>query len=306
MSQKLLIDTDPGNDDATAITVALMDDAFELVGLTSVPGNTTVDNVTRNALSILELHGRSDVPVARGSERPFCRELDDAEHIHGPGGLRGDTPEPTGEPIDAHAAEFIVEQAREHGEDLVIAAVGPMTNLAIALHLEPNLPDIVDDIYLMGGSAWRGGNETPAAEFNFYADPEAARHVIRHGDTKMVGLDVTNDASVPLELIEDFVERDPPYPTMATWIGYATVEEIQAGLDRRPSIHDAVTVIDIAYDVLDWESYHLDIGTSDDDFQGAVSCDRRGPRRQEPNTDVAVDLDLETFRDRLRSALTAV
>lgn len=306
MSQKLLIDTDPGNDDATAITVALMDDAYELVGLTTVPGNTNANNVTRNALALLELYNRTDVPVARGSERPLCRELDDAEETHGPGGIRGDLPEPTSKPIDAHAAEFIVDQAHEHGDDLVIAAVGPLTNLAIALHLEPDLPNIVEEIYLMGGSAWSGGNATPEAEFNFYADPEAARHVIRHGDTRMVGLDATQEATVPIDLIEDFVDRPQPFPTIATWIAYASEADIRAGLDRRPAIHDAVAVLDIVYDILSWEAHYLDVGTRSDDFQGAVSCDRRYYTDPAPNTQVATTLNRDRFRELLQNALESV
>lgn len=306
MSQKLLIDTDPGNDDATAITVALLDDAFELVGLTTVPGNTTATNVTRNALALLTLHDRMDVPVCKGCERPLCRELDDAEETHGPGGIRGELPDPASEPSDAHAAEFIVDQVHEHGNDLTIAAVGPMTNLALALHLEPDLPDLVGDIYLMGGSAWSGGNATPESEFNFYADPEAAKHVIRHGDTRMVGLDATQGATVPLEMIEDFIERPDPYPTIATWIAYASESEIRDGLDRRPSIHDAVVVLDIAYDILSWEEHYLDVGTSNDDFQGAISCDRRYYTDPEPNTLVATDVDRDRFRERLADALTSI
>lgn len=306
MSQKLLIDTDPGNDDATAITLALNSDAYEVVGLTTVPGNTNADNVTKNALSILELLDRTDVPVARGNDRPLCRELDDAEGIHGPGGIRGSLPAPTTSPIDQHAAEFIVDQARTHGEELVIAAVGPMTNLALALHLEPRLPELVDKIYVMGGSAMSGGNTTPEAEFNFFADPEAARHVIHNGTVQMVGLDATNQSAVPLELIESLVDQPEPYPTVASWIAYADEATIRAGLERRPSVHDAVVIADIAHDILTFEAYWLDVGTSDDGFRGAVSCDRRDRSEKVPNTRVAVDIDREEFYDRLRDGLAGL
>ncbi len=118
-------------------------------------------------------------------------------------------PEPTAEVIDDHGVSFIVEQARAHGDDLTIAAVGPWTNLAAAMHLEPDLPDMVADIYLMGGAAMTGGNVTPEAEFNVYVDPEAASHVVQYARPKMGGLDVTNRSKVAPELIEDYARRGP-------------------------------------------------------------------------------------------------
>lgn len=306
MTKKLLIDTDPGNDDATAIAFALHDTAYEIVGITTVSGNTTATNVTRNALSILELFDRTDVPVARGCEQPLCRDLKDAEDVHGPGGIRGNLPEPTTEPIETHASNFIVEQARRHKDELVIAAIGPMTNLALAYHLEPQLDELVADIFVMGGAAMTAGNTTPAAEFNFFVDPEAARHVIRHGNPRMVGLDVTQGASVPLDLIEKLADRPDPGPTIASWIGYANISDIRSGLEHPPSIHDAVVIVDIAHNILTFEAFRLDVGTGADDFRGAVSCDQLGVSGESPNAHVATELDLSVFRNHLRDVLSTL
>jgi len=152
MNQKVLFDVDPGCDDAIMLAMALGLDDVEVVGLTTVCGNTTVNNTTWNTLSILELGGY-DVSVARGCGRPLVDELSTAEWVHGEDGIRGEMPDPAADTVPAHGAEFIVEQARKHREDLVVAAVGPLPNLATALALEPDLPEMVGDIYLMGGSA---------------------------------------------------------------------------------------------------------------------------------------------------------
>jgi inosine-uridine nucleoside N-ribohydrolase len=156
MSTKLLLDVDPGNDDAIALFIALAAYDIDGVGVTTVAGNTTVDNATQNTLSLLELVDRTNVPVAKGAYRPLADELEIAEHVHGPDGLpevvRKDLSDPVTEPIDQHAVDFILEQADDHGDDLTIAALGPQTNIALALVKDPTLPNMVEDIYQMGGA----------------------------------------------------------------------------------------------------------------------------------------------------------
>jgi inosine-uridine nucleoside N-ribohydrolase len=299
---EVLFDTDPGCDDAVMLAMALERDEIEVVGLSTVAGNTTVENATRNALSILALADRTDVPVAEGCHRPLASELHTAEWIHGDGGIRGDLPAPDADPIDQHGAEFIVEQARERGEDLSIAAVGPATNLAVALAMEPALPESVEDIYVMGGSVLAGGNATPMAEANFRNDPAAARRVVQDGRIDLVGLDVTTSAVVPQSVVDEYVGATEGHEIVGEWLDYP--EEIVAmSAADGPAVHDAAVVADIAADVLSYKEYYLDVDTSGGLADGAVSCDRHGVTGNSPNASVAVDIDAARFRELVVDAL---
>ncbi|MFC5973614.1 nucleoside hydrolase [Halomarina salina] len=295
MSQKVLLDVDPGCDDAVMLAMALAAPDIDVVGLTTVAGNTTVDNTTRNALAILELLDAADVPVARGAGQPIVGELDTAEEIHGPNGIRGDLPDPSTEPVDQHAVDFTIDRARELGDDLTILAVGPMTNLATALVKEPDLPSLVDDIYLMGGSASGIGNKTATAEANFHNDAVAAKRVVRSARPRMVGLDATNRATVPLDDLDELLSSPPPLDAFGAWLDYP--EEVrQFGEGSDPAVHDAAVVAHVLDDVLAFEPAHLDVEVGEGPFHGAVACDRRDEVGKEPNAEVAVDIDVEGFR----------
>jgi len=299
---EVFFDTDPGCDDAVMLAMALESDAIEVVGLSTVAGNTTVENATRNAGSILALADRSDVPVAEGCHRPLASELHTAEWVHGDGGIRGDLPAPEADPIESHGADFLVEQARERGEDLTIAAVGPATNLAVALAKEPELPELVDDIYVMGGSARAGGNATPMAEANFRNDPAAARRVVQDGRIKLVGLDVTARATVPPSVVDEYAGATDGRGIVGDWLDYP--EEIVAmSAADGPAIHDAAVVADIAADVLSYEEYYLDVDTSGGLADGAVACDGHGVTGNPPNASVAVDIDVPRFHELIADAL---
>ncbi len=186
---KILIDCDPGHDDAVAILFAAR--RLELVGITTVHGNNTVANTTRNALSVLALAGL-DVPLAQGLADPLAMKRIDVAAMHGKSGLDGATlPEPVARPIATPAVDYIIETASRLRGELVVALVGPQTNFAAALKREPKLATWVREITIMGGSATLG-NITPAAEFNVYADPEAAAAVFACGaPIRMVGYNVT-------------------------------------------------------------------------------------------------------------------
>jgi inosine-uridine nucleoside N-ribohydrolase len=188
---KILIDCDPGHDDAIAILVAAR--RMELVGITTVHGNSTLANTTRNALALCTL-ARLDVPVAAGCAAPLVAPATHAADIHGKTGLDGATlPEPDRGAIATHAVDFILEQADRHKGELVLAVVGPQTNVAAALRREPRLASWLKAISIMGGSTTTG-NITPAAEFNVYADPEAAAVVFACGTPIwMVGYNVTRE-----------------------------------------------------------------------------------------------------------------
>ena len=194
MAVKMIIDTDPGIDDAMAIFYAAAASDIDLLGLTTVFGNVTTDIATRNALRLLEAAGL-ELPVAHGAEAPLeLPPFTPSAHVHGDEGF-GDIPaaQPKGKPVDEDAADFLCRMAREHKGELVVCPIGPLTNIAIALQRDPEFAKNVARIVIMGGSLDEGGNITPHAEANIYHDPHAA-DVVFASDAKvvMVGLDVTH------------------------------------------------------------------------------------------------------------------
>ncbi len=194
MPKKIIIDTDPGIDDAMAILFALKSSALEVVGLTTIHGNVHTDLATQNALRLVEFAGQPDIPVAHGAELPLIVPLDSvADFVHGPDGF-GNTnqPAPQGEAVDKTAAQFIVELVMANPGQITLVPIGPLTNIALALALEPRLVEHVAEIVVMGGAANVNGNINPAAEANIYHDPHAADIVFTAGwPLTMVGLDVT-------------------------------------------------------------------------------------------------------------------
>ena len=191
---KIIIDTDPGIDDAMAIFYAAAAPDIELLGLTAIFGNVTVDIATRNALRLVEAAGL-ECPVARGAETPLeLPPFEPSSHVHGSEGF-GDIPAqvPSGQAIKETAAEFLVRMARAHKGELVLCPIGPLTNIALAIQLDPEFAQNVARIVLMGGSYEEGGNITAYAEANIYHDPHAAEVVFASGARiEMVGLDVTH------------------------------------------------------------------------------------------------------------------
>ena len=175
---KILIDTDPGVDDAIAILMALASPDVDIVGLTTVGGNVPLARSTRNALALLQAAGRSDIPVAKGASRPLRGRYTYAPQFHGPGGLSRRLPEPTGGPVTEGAVQFLYDQlTREPGEVLLVA-LGPLTNFARLLWERPIALEQTKNIVVMGGAVNTPGNVTPKAEFNFYSDPAAAEIVL--------------------------------------------------------------------------------------------------------------------------------
>ena len=191
---KLLIDTDPGTDDAVAILVALANfDNEEIIGITTVAGNVPVEVGTKNALRIIEFTGRAEIPVYEGCSKPISRELVTAEWVHGTDGLNNlNIPATNLKKQKLSAVDFITKELEESNEKITISILGPMTNIGTVIKNKPALVGKIEKIVFMGGSALRG-NTTPVAEFNTYVDPEAAKIVLNAGiEIYMLGLDVTN------------------------------------------------------------------------------------------------------------------
>ncbi|MBO6900350.1 MAG: nucleoside hydrolase [Rhizobiaceae bacterium] len=206
-ARRIIIDTDPGQDDAVAILLALASPELDVVGITAVAGNVPLSLTEKNARRICELAGRPETLVFAGADRPLERKLVTAEHVHGKTGLDGpELPEPAMQLQDRHAVDFIVEtlMAAEPGE-ITLCPLGPLTNIALALQKEPAIAPRIREIVLMGGGFFEGGNITPTAEFNIYVDPLAADIVFRSGvPITMMPLDVTHKALSTAARVEAF------------------------------------------------------------------------------------------------------
>ena len=283
--KRIIVDTDIGIDDALALILALKSKELRLEAITTVSGNVHVDKCTKNALRILELMDRKDVPAAKGASRPLKRELHTAEHVHGKDGL-GDSglPEPKIKPIDKVAADMIIEKvARDPGE-MTLVPIGPLTNIALAMEREPRLAEKVKEIVLMGGaygvSRYGYGNATPVAEFNIYTDPEAARRVYESGaQVTAIGLDITNDPETLLTQ-EDLGEIERADSTAAQVVVKITENLLnynERRIGRRAmAIHDAIAVSYLIYpNLFTVKKYRVDIETKGEFTTGQTVTEKR-------------------------------
>ena len=303
---KLVIDCDPGHDDAVAILFAARH--HEVLGITTVHGNSSLENTTRNALRLLTLAGL-DIPVARGCEGPLVGRAWQASHIHGASGLDGaELPEPDRGPIATHAVDFLIESARSHQGELVIAVVGPATNVAVALLREPRLRQWVRAFTVMGGSTTIG-NITPAAEFNVYADPEAAAALLASGvPIHMVGLNVTRQVGFGKADLEALRARGGRTArTIAALLQfYLDRQHGTYGLEVAP-MHDSCAIVaHTAPELLCFEHVPVAVELASPLTRGMTVCDRRGYRGRDalpPNAQVAVAADGPAI---IRAVLEAV
>ena len=306
MTIPVIVDCDPGHDDAIALLLALASPELELLGVTTVSGNQTLDKTTANALRVLEYVGRVDVPVAAGAERPLVREQRVAGHIHGESGLDGPAlPPPAGAPVPEHAVDFLARQLRESKRPVTLVPVGPLTNVALLLALHPRAAERIERIVLMGGSI-KEGNVTPAAEFNIWADPEAAARVFTSGlGITMVGLDVTHRAVLTPADADGLRRGGRVERLVAELLDFfmGTYREIY-GFDGAP-IHDAAAVAHLLLpDLLETVHRHVAIDTQSELSRGRTLVDLWRRTGNEPNVHVAVAIDsarfVELLLDRLR------
>lgn len=290
----IVIDCDPGHDDAIALLLTLASPELDLRLVTTVAGNTTLDKTTANAIRVLDLAG-SAIPVAAGADRPLVRPLVVAEYVHGPSGLDGPALlPPSREAMAIHAVEAIADVLRIATEPITLVPVGPLTNIALLLALHPELADRIHRIVLMGGAVGQG-NITPAAEFNIYADPEAAARVFGSGlDITMIGLDVTHRALLWPENAEQLAEAGRVGRFVADLFGYFSRTE-PGGRSGAAPIHDAVAVAHLIWpDLVTTE--HRPVAIDLGDLQrGRTVVDRRRPASVDGNVHVAVDIDSDRF-----------
>jgi pyrimidine-specific ribonucleoside hydrolase len=294
----VIIDCDPGHDDALAITLALARPELDVLGITTIGGNSTLANTTRNALRVLALLGRTDVPVAAGPDQPLVRPLETAPQVHGVSGLDGaDLPEPASEPRPEGALEFLRATLAAAPAPVTLIPVGPLTNIGLLLRTYPASAQKIAGISLMGG-AMGAGNWTPAAEFNIWVDPEAARIVFRSGlPITMHGLDVTHRALMGLAEADrlDAVGTRVGH-VFADLLRFFTKFHVEKYGTADTPIHDAVAVAHVALPgLVTTRRYHVDVETTGELTRGRTVVDDRGQPGESPNVDVALDIDRAAF-----------
>jgi purine nucleosidase len=296
----IIIDTDPGQDDAVALLVALASpDELEVLAITTVAGNVPLALTSQNARKIVELAGRTDVPVYDGCSRPMVNALVTAEYVHGPTGLDGaDLPDPTLQPASGHAVDVLVEtiMAADSGA-ITLCTLGPLTNLALALIKTPEIAERVDRIVMMGGGLFEGGNTTPAAEFNIYEDPHAAHVVFTSGiPITMMPLDVTHKALATRTRVDGFRKlRTRAGDTVAGMLDFFDRYDMEKyGSDGAP-LHDPTV---IAYllepGLFSGRACHVEIAM-DGPATGMTLIDWWGVTDKTPNAMVMGDVDADGF-----------
>ncbi|RST80386.1 nucleoside hydrolase [Aquibium carbonis] len=307
-ARRIIIDTDPGQDDAVAILLALASPELEVIGITAVAGNVPLALTQTNARKICELAGRPDIKVYAGAVRPLMRRLVTAEHVHGRTGLDGPTlPDPTMPLQETHAVDFIVETllAEEPGT-VTLCPLGPLTNIAAALNRAPEIAGRIKEIVLMGGGFFEGGNVTPAAEFNIYVDPHAADIVFSSGvPIVMMPLDVTHKALTT-------AKRVAAFRALGTRVGIATAEllefferfdEEKYGSDGGPLHDPCVIAYLVEPGLFRGRNCNVAIETASEITMGMTVIDWWGVTDRPKNATVMRDIDADGFFDLLTERL---
>ncbi len=305
----VILDCDPGHDDALAIALAVVRPELDVLAITTVAGNARLSATTRNAGRVLALLGRDDIPVAAGADRPLVREPWVPVEFHGESGLDGaDLPEPARPPVDVTAVELTAGVLRAAREPVTLIATGPLTNIALLLDAAPGLRERIGLISLMGGSLGEG-NTTASAEFNIWADPEAADTVFRSGiPIRMSGLDVTHRAlMLPADVarLEDIGNRaGRVFADLLRF--FAIHHRDRYGWDG-PPVHDAVAVAWLLEPgLVDSRRLRVDVEVGDGLTRGRTVADPEGLAGRPPNAEVGLTIDRGRLMDLIVDAVGTV
>lgn len=300
MTRKIIIDTDPGQDDAVAILLALASPELEVLGITAVAGNVPLPLTEKNARIICELAGRADMPVYAGCAAPLRRKLVTAEHVHGKTGLDGpDLPDPNMPLADGHAVDFIIETLRSHPPGTVtLCPLGPLTNIATAFMRAPDIASRAQEIVLMGGAYFEVGNITPTAEFNIYVDPEAADIVFKSGATiTVMSLDVTHKALVTKARNQAFraLGNKAGRAVAAMTDFFERFDLAKYGSDGAPLHDPCVTAYLIRPELFTGRFINVEIETSSELTRGMSVADWWGVTSRPANATFMGDIDADGF-----------
>jgi inosine-uridine nucleoside N-ribohydrolase len=306
MPTPVIIDCDPGHDDAMALMLAVASPELDVCAVTTVAGNQTIEKVTANALKVLDLVGRPDIPVAAGADRPLVHPARVASEVHGETGLDGpDLPPPSREPEPLHAVEMLAAKLRER--PLTLIPTAPLTNIALLLATHPELKPRIERIVLMGG-AHGHGNVTPAAEFNIWVDPEAAHRVFTSGlDITMVGLDVTHRAMLSAARAETLRGTGRTGDAFADLHAFYRQFHLKVyGHDDTP-VHDALAVAYVIDpDLLGVKTLRTEVDVTLGPSRGRTVVDMLGRGGAGSDVAVAVDVRAEAFIDMLTGRIASL
>ncbi len=306
MPTPIILDVDPGHDDAIALLMAVASPQIDLQAVTCVAGNAPLSHTQANARKILTLAGTTGIPVAAGLDGPLVRPLVTAPHVHGESGLDGPAlPAPAFELDPRHAVDLILETTRRATEPITLVPTGPLSNIAMALRREPRLSERISGIILMGGSMAEG-NITPSAEFNIYVDPEAAQVVLTSGvPITMVGLDVTHRAMVGADDKERIRAMGTPVALATAGLldFYGHFHRERYGWAGAP-LHDPCCVAElIRPGLITTQPMYVEVETSSPLTLGRTVCDIWGVTGRPANVNVGVDIDRQGFIEILMDCL---
>ena len=306
--KRIIIDTDPGVDDALTFLLAIASPEIQLEALTTTQGNVTLDKATRNALSVLELAHASQIPVSAGSVVPLVQPLRASAHVHGESGL-GDArlPQPKTQPLPQHAVDYLIERVLAEPGEISIFPIGPLTNIAMAIRKEPRFARAVKELVIMGGAILEHGNITPQAEFNIYVDPHAA-HIVFHSGIPitLIPLDVTHKCLLLQEHVDRLMQIPSPISrfirdVIQVYIKYSS-EFGYSGC----ALHDPLTLATlIAPELLTLKEYHVDVDISGGISMGKTFADIIDVTKKPANMRVAMGVRggdfVELFVQRMES-----
>lgn len=296
--RRIIIDTDPGIDDALACLFALASPEIKLEAVTTTQGNVTLERATRNALAILELARVSHIPVVPGSVLPLVQPLRASADIHGASGLgNSKLPEPQTKSIPVHAVDFLIEKVLAEPDEISIVPIGPLTNIAMAIRKEPKFAKAIRELVIMGGAIRDGGNMTPLAEFNIYVDPHAA-HIVFHSGIPitLIPLDVTQQCLLEPEHIDRLRKINSP---ISKFISDAVNVYMKASNERGfagSALHDPLTLAAIlAPELLTLKEYYVDVDISGGISTGNTFADIYNISKKAPNMKVGMNVRSNDF-----------
>lgn len=313
MPKRIIIDTDPGIDDAFAILLALASPEIQLEALTTTQGNVTLEKATRNALSVLELCGASHIPVAAGSMYPLVQPLIASADVHGESGI-GDAklPDPKTKPVQQHAVDYLIERVIAEPNEISIFPIGPLTNIAMAIRKEPKFAKAVKELVIMGGAINENGNVSPLAEFNIFVDPHAA-HIVFHSGIPitLIPLDATHKCLLKKEHVDRLIKVKSP---ITQFIKDAIDVYLKFSYKRGfagSALHDPLTLATIiAPELLTLKEYYVDVDHSGSVAMGKTFADVFGKLNKPANMKVAMDVRgddfIELFVQRMESLARSI
>ncbi len=308
-SRRVIIDTDTAGDDTQAILMSVLSDRITVEGLSIVAGNVEFDYEVENAKHTLQLvDAADDIPVYEGARSPLLKEYEHADEVHGEGGLGGDLFPDTGvESAHGHAVDFIVDSVRENPGEITLLCIGPLTNVALALQREPDLNDYVDEVWAMGGAVNTAGNVTPAAEFNFWVDPDAAKRVIRELDVTIVDWGLCLDtAVVPGDRFDEIREMDTVYSDFFLTIAEPVLEftRDEQGIDGVTEPDSLAAALMLAPELRETvNTYYADVDEREGMTRGYSLVDTGGVTDEEARTTVVEAANAELYEEMVMGLL---